>query len=879
MLPASFSFPSSDKISAKKALPDPDDVSHPTDDAAAHPEPDAGYSGAYDRSISPYDEMVTGQKRMRPHWKQFLSSLGPIHPDRMVERWEGARRLLRQNGVTYNIYGDPQGIERPWPLDLIPLLITGDEWSRIEAGVIQRAQLLNALLSDLYGPQTLIRSGRLPASLIYADPSFRRPCHGLPVPGGRYLHFYAVDLARGGDGRWWVLGDRTNTPSGAGYALENRSVVGQVLSETYRYCQVERLNPFFIAFREALSALAPGPGAPRVVLLTPGPYTETYFEHAYLARHLGITLVEGEDLAVRDRRVFLKTLSGLEPVNVILRRLDDDFCDPLELRADSSLGVAGLLQAVRAGNVVVANALGSGLMESMSYKSFLPTLCRHVLGEELQLPSLASWWCGQEAELAFVLDRLDHLVIKGANRDVVLDPIFGADLSATEKDKLRQRLRQRPWDYVGQEQITLSTAPVWQEQGLQAHHVVLRVFVAATASGYTVMPGGLTRVAPEPGRLVVSMHSGGGSKDTWVMPSERHQEPINFRASNARTDQRPIEPKAGEIRPMAGDLPSRVADGLFWLGRYAERCDGAVRLLRGTSTRLIEGDVPGASDELGALLRLLVWGGMIPAELGSGEASTREILPALRAAIFDPDHPTSLRANVQRVYRAAHSVRDRLSRDMWRVMVQIDRGSHLPEGAPEGVAVLEPLDEMVTSLSALFGLEQESMTRGPGWRFLTMGRRLERASRMVGMMRGLQVADVLWADEDRQDATLEVMLELAESFMTYRARYFATLQRSPVLHLLLVEPENPRSLAFQLTLLRDRLAELAEGTQRRAPTHNPTATALRIVEAGLTSLAQPELVRNPILLRTALDTLAATLPEVSNHLAHAFFSHAFARSA
>ena len=861
-------------------MPEPDAVSPRTAAAASVPsEHEAGCELPYDRSVSPYDEMVTGQGRMRPHWKQFLSSLGPIYPDQMIERWEGARRLLRQNGVTYNIYGDPQGIERPWPLDLIPLLITGDEWRQIETGVMQRAQLLNALLADLYGPQTLIRSGRLPASLIYADPSFRRPCHGVSVPGGQYLHFYSVDLARGDDGRWWVLGDRTNTPSGAGYALENRSVVSQVLSETYRYCQVERLNPFFVAFRESLSALAPGVDTPRVVLLTPGPYTETYFEHAYLYRQLGITLVEGEDLAVRDRRVFLKTLSGLEPVNVILRRLDDDFCDPLELRADSSLGVAGLLQAVRAGTVVVANALGSGLMESMSCKSFLPTLCRHVLGEELRLPTLASWWCGQEAELAFVLDRLDHLVIKGANRDVVLDPIFGPKLAAAEKDTLRRRLRQRPWDYVGQEQITLSTAPVWQGRGLQAHHVVLRVFAAAVGSGYAVMPGGLTRVAPEPGRLVVSMHSGGGSKDTWVLPSERHHQIVSFRATGARGDPRPVEPKTGEAKPMVGDLPSRVADGLFWLGRYAERCDGAVRLLRGTSTRLIEGDVPGASDELAALLRLLVWNGMIPAELGSADASTREILPALRAAIFDPDHPTSLRANVQRVYRAAHSVRDRLSRDMWRVIIQIDRESRPHQSAPEGVAVLEPLDELVTSLSALFGLEQESMTRGPGWRFLTTGRRLERASRMVSMMRGLRVTEVLWSEDNRQAATLEVMLELAESFMTYRSRYFAAVQRGPVLQLLLVEPDNPRSLSFQLALLRDRLAELADGAKLGTPTHNPMANALRIVETGLTALGQPDLVRNPMLLRTTLDTLAATLPEVSNLLAHAFFSHAFARSA
>ncbi len=804
-----------------------------------------------------------------------MSSLGPILPDQMVERWEGARRLLRQNGVTYNIYGDPQGIERQWPLDLIPLLVTGDEWRRIESGVAQRAQLLNALLADLYGPQTLIRSGWVPASLVYSDPGFRRPCHGLPVPNGRYLHFYAVDLARGRDGRWWVLGDRTNIPSGAGYALENRAVVSQVLPETYRYCQAERLNPFFTAFRDSLSALAPGPATPRVVLLTPGPYTETYFEHAYLARHLGITLVEGEDMAVRDRRVFLKTLSGLEPVDVILRRLDNDFCDPLELRADSSLGIAGLLQAVRAGTVVVANALGSGLIESMSFKPFLPSLCRHVLGEELQLPSLATWWCGQKAELGLVLDRLDSLVIKGSNRTVAQDPIFGSDLSASQKQKLRRRLRERPWDYVGQERITLSTAPVWQPTGLQAHHVVLRVFAAATDSGFVVMPGGLTRVAPEPGHLVVSMHSGGGSKDTWVLPGHGEEAPV----ADHPAGHRPAEIRHFDPRPVGGDLPSRVADGLFWLGRYAERCDASVRLLRATSTRLVDGGVPGASDELGALLHLLATKGMIPVEFGSPGASTREILPAVRAAIFDPDHPTSLRCTVQRVYRAGYSVRDRLSRDMWRVIAQLDRESRQPHNATEGVALLEPLNEMVTSLSALFGLEQESMTKGPGWRFLNIGRRLERASQMVGIMRGLRVGDALWKDGGAQTATLEVMLELAESFMTYRARYFAAVQRVPVLELLIVEQDNPRAVAFQLLKLRDRLSKLAETTQYTSPTYGPTATALQIVETELDALKHPDLLRTPALLRATLDNLAGNLPEVSNLLAHAFFSHAFARSA
>ncbi|MEI8394697.1 MAG: circularly permuted type 2 ATP-grasp protein [Rhodospirillaceae bacterium] len=844
-------------------------------------------ASGYGKPESPFDEMVTGNSRMRAHWKLFMSSLGPLNPENMAERWEGARRLLRQNGVTYNIYGDPQGIERPWPLDLVPLILSAEEWRRIESGVAQRARLLNNFLADLYGPQTLIRSGRLPASLIYGDPGFHRACHGVTVPGGQYLHLYAVDLVRGAEGRWWVLGDRTSTPSGAGYALENRSVLSQVLPEPHRYCQIERLAPFFNTFRDSLVALAPRHKQPRVVLLTPGPYNETYFEHAYLARNLGITLVEGGDLAVRDRRVFLKTLSGLEPVDVILRRLDDAYCDPLELRADSSLGVAGLLQAVRAGTVVVANALGSGLMESMSFKSFLPSLCRHMLGEELQLPSVATWWCGQDVELSWVLNNLEHMVIKGANRSVLFDPIFCSELSAEKRAELRAALIKRPGDFVGQEKITLSTAPVWQSHGLQAHHVVLRVFAAAVGSEYLVMPGGLTRVASEPGQLVVSMQRGGGSKDTWVLSPREHQDmamsgrvPIDSRIG---TEPRPTELRPRKLGSAAGDLPSRVADGLFWLGRYAERCDFAVRVLRGTTNRLIDGDVPGAADELAPLLRLLVWHGMLPVELSSRDASTREILPAVRAAIFDPEHPTGLRANVQRMHRAAHSVRDRLSRDMWRVISRIDNSNGHPPGITEGVGLLEPLDELVTSLSALFGLEQESMERGPGWRFLTIGRRLERGSQAVGMLRCLRLADPVRPGDDARPqslaATLEVMLELTESFMTYRERYFAAVQRAPVLQLLLVDTDNPRALAFQLDILHGQLTELSESSRRNSATFKPTTSALTLVEAARTDLANPELLRNGPLLRSTLDTLAATLPEVSNLLAHAFFNHAFARSA
>jgi uncharacterized circularly permuted ATP-grasp superfamily protein len=340
-----------------------------------------------------YDEMVAADAALRPHYEGFMRALDALGRVDLASRWENAKRTLRDNGVTYNVYGDPQGADRPWALDMMPLVISAAEWSRLAGALAQRAHLLNLILQDIYGPQRLLEERRLPPSLVFGNPAFLRPCHGIPVPQGLHLHLHAVDLARAPDGQWWVLADRTQTPSGAGYALENRIVLSRSLHEPFHECRVQRLAPFFRAYRDTLAALAPHHGdRPHVVLLTPGPYNETYFEHAYLARYLGLTLVEGADLTVRDRRVFIKTLDGLEPVDVILRRLDDSFCDPLELRGDSSLGVAGLVEAARAGNVTIANALGSGVIETPAVMPFLPGLCRELLGEELRL-----WSAGGDA--------------------------------------------------------------------------------------------------------------------------------------------------------------------------------------------------------------------------------------------------------------------------------------------------------------------------------------------------------------------------------------------------------------------------------------------------------------------------------------------------
>ena len=462
-----------------------------------------------------YDELSADGVTPRPHWRHLMDSLREIGPEELGSRWSRAERRIRENGITYNMYTDPQGANRPWQIDILPLLISANEWRYIEQGIIQRAQLLNLILEDLYGPQELIADGHFPAALLYANPAFLRPLVGVPVPAQSYLHMLAVDLARSPDGQWWVLADRTQAPSGSGYALENRTIVSDVLPDLFRTSNVLRLAPFFRAQRDALIDLAGG-GNPRIVLLTPGPHNETYFEHSYIARYLGFTLVEGADLTVRDRSVYLKTVDGLEKVDVILRRVDDSFCDPLELRSDSLLGVPGLVDAIVAGNVKVANALGSGVIETAAVMPFLPGLSRHLLGEDLKLPSVATWWCGQTPALDWVLNHLDSVVVKPAFPARGMEPVFGAEIPQSEKAKFAAELRRRPYEYVAQEQIALSTAPVWENGHLISRSVVLRAYVLNTGNGWIAIPGGLVRVAEAEGP-VVSMQRGGHSKDAWVL--------------------------------------------------------------------------------------------------------------------------------------------------------------------------------------------------------------------------------------------------------------------------------------------------------------------------------------------------------------------------
>jgi uncharacterized circularly permuted ATP-grasp superfamily protein/uncharacterized alpha-E superfamily protein len=808
-----------------------------------------------------YDELSADGVNPRPHWAHLMDSLRAIGQDELGRRWSRAERRIRENGITYNIYTDPLGANRPWKIDMIPLLIPADEWRFIEEGIIQRAQLLSLILEDLYGAQRLLADGYFPAPLLFANPAFLRPLVGVPVPAQSYLHLLGVDLARSPDGQWWVLADRTQAPSGTGYALENRTIVSDVLPEIFRVSNVRRLAPFFRAQREVLTSLTTS-NNPRIVLLTPGPYNETYFEHAYLARYLGFTLARGADLTVRDRRVYLKTVEGLQQVDVILRRVDDSFCDPLELRGDSLLGVPGLVDAVVAGNVKVANALGSGVIETAAIMPFLPGLAVHILGEKLKLPSVATWWCGQDYALEWVEENFDAVVIKPAFPSRGMEPVFGAEISQAEKQTFAAQLRSRPYEYVAQEQVALSTAPVWDNGRLHSCSVVLRAYVLNTENGWRVMPGGLVRVAEAEGS-VVSMQRGGHSKDAWVL----WDSPVDT-FSMLRPRNEPVE-----LRRISRYVPSSVADNLFWLGRYAERCENIARLLRTLISRVRLDD----EAELGCLIRLHSCLDSRHSKLPKGKnrrPNMLELEQEIISIMTDAKRPDSLVSTLSEVYRVGGNVRERLSADMMFLLGQI-RDSIQIENSTLFLEYPAILTGCLELLSAFSGMERENITRGSGWLFMSLGRRLERA-----MYSARQLREITTPISERDWGLLECLLEVADSSMTYRSRYYTTLQPLAVLDVLMADETNPRSLHFQL----DHLVDLYQKLPRHVPEDlQAMRNALdRLSHFDLQTMEYPLPGAGSVRqnsnrlsrLERFLRELERLLPSWSNNLSSRYFSHA-----
>ena len=769
-----------------------------------------------------FDEMMDRDGRVRSHWQPLLAMFAALGPKQLSARFAAADRHVHDSGVFYRVYEETTGAERPWPLSHVPLLIDASEWQMLKAGLAQRAELLEAVLADAYGAARLVREGRVPATVIAGNPEFLRPLVGVAPAGGVHLRFYAVDVGRSPTGHWWVLGDRTQAPSGAGYALENRLALSRAMPDVYRELRVERLAPFFQAVQAELSGLNRKDDS-RVCVLTPGPLNETYFEHAYLARYLGFLLVEGEDLTVRDDGVFIRTVSGLKRAEVLVRRLDADFADPLELNARSRLGVPGLVQAVRDGTVVIANALGSGVVEARAMSSFLPALAPAVLGSDLALPNVATWWLGQARARNEIIERLDEMVIASAFSGELPGygerrEVLGAALDPDERTRILTQISHRGIDFVAKEAVTLSTTPMWRNGRLEPRPFTLRLFLARTTEGWRVMPGGFVRVAEDVDARAVSLQRGGRTGDAWVLSDK----PV------AETSLLPA-PDRITISRATGALPSRAANNLFWVARYVERAEATLRLVRALVTRA------GDSDE--AATRVVA---RICALLGDWEAVPTELpnaKPVLvaAAALQNRDLDGAMPYLVGAAKSAASVIRDRFSPDAWRALTDLFELINTPMGLPATEsAIFERANRGLRIIASFSGLAQENMSQLAGWRFLELGRRIERAIATCRFIEQFAFTKL--------DGALDVLLELADSQITYRLRYVMVAAPAPVIDLVVLDPSNPRSVAYQLGRIEAHLAALPPRSDdgRLSPPEQiatSLATQFRTVDAATLDLA------------------------------------------
>jgi uncharacterized circularly permuted ATP-grasp superfamily protein/uncharacterized alpha-E superfamily protein len=754
-----------------------------------------------------YNELLGDDGSLRPNWQTFFDAFSELGPTQIQERAQDILRFLKENGVTYNVYGDSTNHSRPWHLDIIPFMISESEWKKIEAGLIQRATLFDLILKDLYGERLLIKEGLLPLDLIYNHAGFLRQCSGIKLPGNRNLILYSADMARSPDGKIWVLNDRTQAPSGSGYALENRLAIARILPELFSGLKVRHLSPYFIALRNSMQSFAPsGSQNPRVVILTPGPHNETYFEHSYLSSYLGYTLVQGEDLMVKDNHVWLKTIGGLEKVDVIIRRVDDNYCDPLELKEDSRLGVSGLLQAVRSGNVAIANPLGSSVLENPGLMGFLPRISRKLLGEDLKLPTIATWWCGEKPAMKYVLENIKSLVIKKIFKESQRSTsVNGAELSRENIEKLKLDIQANPYLYVGQERISFSSTPSLINGRIEPRNVLFRSFLVGNENTYTCMTGGLGRTSADPGNFVISNQLGGFSKDTWIISPEP-----GYTLSSNRDVLKTKTPV------VSGVLPSHTAENLFWVGRYAERVLGNARFQRTVMQFVVEGNRLQFDSDIKTeeyLLKALTaytctWPGFTGPKAAQHFANPWNELTDI---LFNIERPGSLSYNFSLFTNAVNTVRDHWSTDTWRVLKGMeDEWGEAAKSQLTNFRMIGALDNLITSMVAFIGLNRESISREQGWILLDTGRKMEQSLLLISM---LQATITETLPEEVEYNLQEAVLKSHETLMNFRYKYKVHIQLPLVLDLMLLDPNNPRSLIYQLERLRAYLSGLPKTEQ------------------------------------------------------------------
>jgi len=791
----------------------------------------------YKPATDNYDELLDAEGKVRPHWQALVDSLRQESALQARRRADVIDQQILDNGVTYNVYADPRGADRLWELDSLPSIIDAAEWVTIATGVAQRATLLNRVLTDLYGPQQLLQDGLLPPELVHGHSHFLWPAQGVRAPGDVHLHIYGCDLARAPDGRWWVLADRTQTPSGAGYAIENRDILSRAYPGVLDRLGVQPLDGYFQRLRDHLLNLAgAGNEEGALVLLTPGALNETYFEHAFLAHELGIPLVEASDLTVRDSTLWLKTLDGLKRVHAVLRRVEGGWCDPLELRSNSALGVPGLLDVARAGRVLIANGFGSGVVESPALMGFLPAICEHLLGESLRLPSLATWWCGERPVAEQALAKLNDLVFKPSFPLQRFEPVFAADLDRAGQRALRARIERRGYAYVAQDRIRLSTTPVMLDRSgseLGPRAMVMRVFALATARGYEVIPGGLTRVAGQLGAEVVSMQRGGRSKDTWVLGASAAGEQV---------------PQATIGSPSRVDLQvlSRTLENLFWLGRNSERCDAHLRVLRSMLKQL-----RGSSSLIARRSRRIAQAIHIVPD-------ARSHATAVMAAITDDGWPGSLRQCLSNLVWSATEVRAVLSKDNWRTVRELKQVNTELAVKADPDAMLVLLNRVALAMAAMTGFALGGMTRDRGWQFLIAGRSLEYLRQQSLLL------SVALSTRRIDTDTLAWLLELSRSTITFRRRYQSAPQLAAMLDLITVDASNPHSIRSHVDILLDALGALDCAAELVDPLRQARDRLLRLDCFSGSAATQ---------LAAYFGELNACLLALGERLTHTYFVH------
>jgi uncharacterized circularly permuted ATP-grasp superfamily protein/uncharacterized alpha-E superfamily protein len=813
------------------------------------------------------DECFGFEGEVKNHWKSLLKNVEHLGLEELRGRQMELLKLLKENGVTYNVYGDTDGLNRPWLLDTLPLLISAAQWRVTERGLKQRAVVLNKILEDLYGERRLLKEGIIPPELIYAHSGFLLPCNKIKQPGANQLILYAADLSRGPDGKVWVLKDRTQAPSGMGYALENRSALSRVLPELFREHKTTKLGGFFNNMMQAFLEIAPqGKEQPRIVLLTPGPRNETYFEHAFLASYMGFTLAQGDDLVARDGFVWIKTVEGLEKVDIILRRVDDSYCDPLELREESHLGIPGLLEVIRKGNVAIANPLGSSILENTGLMAFMHNIFKFFLNEDPVFKMVATWWCGQKKEMDHVIQNIDQLVVKKIDRTAGSGTVIGSQLSKAQKEQLIRRIKTEPYLYVGQEEVGFSTAPVFNKEKLDPRYTVLRTFLVASKGGYEIMPGGLTRCSPEKGSFLVSNQDGGIAKDTWVETTVTSA-PVSL-LHHADLKRKAV-------------LPSRAAENLYWVGRYSQRVLRTSRFIRIVLRNLSQSGYLNGGQESEAQRALLNTvthlTGTYPGFLEEEEnVNVDDRLKELHKLICDQEMDGSILCTVNSLIKAMYAVRDRWAVDNWRIIDDIeDAKRKLSVLEPEGIRhVFTMLDQLNGSLLSFLEMNRQSMYRGEGWLMYRIGQLIEELTLELIQYRALLTFQY---EESVEFQILEALLVSNQNLSNYRSVYRTYFDIAPALDLLFLNKQNPISILSQLEQLLKFINQLP---QKEKGAHDSEISNLvfecysqvRLISIDNLMKVDPEIdVRSE--LDRICEQLSARIAKVSVALTANYFSH------